>query len=872
VGDEVREELDFHLAMLVRELVEGGMSAEEAEREASRRFGSVAGIGAECRRIGKDRERQRRWKEWLVDVGQDVRFAGRTLLRSPGFAIAAIVTMALGVGATTAIFSVVDGVLLRSLPFPAAGRLVVPQTLDRKSGDRWLVSYADYEEWRAKGVFGRVAVYQAMPVDLSGGSGASEAERVNSLRMSDDFIAAVGLAPVVGRAFTAEEFEYGAAPVAMISDALWRRRFGGARDVVGRALRMGEPVRVVGVLSPEYRALGDADVYLPLRIRPESRADYEDRDNFAFQAIARLAPGKTLEETRAELAGMARQVEEQYPTLRAGTSVTALPLSSVIVGDRVSRGLWLFLGAVSLVLLIGCVNVANLLLARSAARQREIAIRAALGAGRGRLVRQLLTESLAIGVLGGVAGVGLAYLGVRALVAGAPAYIPRLDEVSVSGPVLVFALGISMLSALLFGLVPSLRASAVHPGVVSEGGARAGSGRRERAGRDALVVTELALSVILLVAAGLLLRSFTRLKQTDPGFRTASLLTFTLGLHGDRYGPDGRAAATFEELLRRIRALPGVRGAAIISSLPLGGGGFYNTRAYLAQGRPEPPAGPEVIGPWEVISPGYFDATGMPRVRGRDFSERDGAGSPPVAIVSRSFARAMFPGQDPIGKRVRSWRDENVYREVVGVVDDVRMFGAGDEIRPIVYVPHRQSEWRDMAVVVRGASDPHALVRPVRAVLRGIDPSVAMGDVQTMDEVLAQSVAPWRFGSALIGVFAALALALAAIGLYGVLAYAIARRTREIGIRMALGAEGRDIRRMVLEDAARVIAAGLLVGGAAAFLATRAMTALLYDTSPADPLTFAVVALVLGGVALLASWIPTRRAVAVDPVEALRYE
>jgi putative ABC transport system permease protein len=709
-------------------------------------------------------------------------------------------------------------------------------------------------------------------VDLSGENETTEAERVNSLRMSDGFVAAVGLAPVVGRAFTAEEFEYGAAPVAMISDALWRRRFGGSRDVVGRTLRMEEPVEVVGVLPAEYQALGESDVYLPLRIRPEGRAGFEDRDNFSFQAIARLAPGKTLEETRAELAGMARQVAEQYPTLRAETSVTALPLSSVIVGERVSRGLWLFLGAVSLVLLIGCVNVANLLLARSSARQREIAIRAALGAGRGRLVRQLLTESLAIGALGGVAGVGLAYLGVRALVAGAPAYIPRLEEISVSGPVLLFALAISVLSALLFGLVPSLRASAVRPGLVSQSGARVGSGRRERLGRNGLVVTELALSVILLVAAGLLLRSFTRLKQTDPGFHTENLLTFTFGLRGDRYEPDGRVAATYEELLRRIRAVPGVRSAAIIGSLPLGGGGFYNTRAYLAEGEPEPPAGPEVIGPWEVISPAYFETAGMRLVRGRDFSQRDDAGSPPVAIVSRAFAREMFPGQDPIGKRVRSWRDENVYREVVGVVDDVRMYGAGDEIRPTVYVPHRQSQWWSMAVVVRGVSDPHALVRPIRGVLRGIDPSLAMGNVQTMDEVLAQSVAPWRFGFALIGVFAALALVLAAIGLYGVLAYAIARRTREIGIRMALGAERRDIRRMVLQDAAKVIVAGLAVGGVAAFLATRAMTSLLYDTSPADPLTFAVVGLVLSGVALLASWIPARRAMAVEPVEAIRYE
>ncbi len=873
VGDEVREELDFHLAMVVRELVAVGMGEAEAEREARRRFGDVKGIGSECRRIGEERERRRRWAEWLADVGQDVRFAGRTLLRSPGFALAAVFTLALGVGATTAIFSVVDAVLLRSLPFPAADRLVMPQTVDRKSGDRWSVTYADYEEWRAKRVFGHVAAYQAWPVDVSGEGGEGEAERVSSLRVSDDFFATVGLAPVVGRAFTAEEYEYGAAPVVMISHALWQRRFGGARDLTGRTLRVaGEPARVVGVLPPEYGSLAGADVYRPLRVSPAARADFDDRDNFAFQAVARLAPGKTLEETRAALAAVARRVEEQYPTLREGTSVTATPLSAILVGERVSRGLWLVLGAVSLVLLIGCVNVANLLLARSAARQREIAIRAALGAGRGRLVRQLLTESLAIGVLGGAAGVALAYAGVRVLVAGAPAYVPRLEEVSVSGSALLFALAISVLSALLFGLIPALRSSSVRPGVVSAGGDRAGSSRAERRGRDALVVTELALSVVLLVAAGLLLRSFTRLKQTDPGVRTENLLTFSVSLQGERYGADGRAAATFEDLLRRVRALPGVSGAAAVGSLPLGGGGLYLTRAFLAQGQPEPPAGPEVIGPWDVVSPGYFRVAGMRLLRGRDFTARDGADGPPAIIVNREFARQMFPGQDPVGKRVRSWRDENVYREVVGMVDDVRTFGAGDEIRPVVYVPHAQSEWSSMVVVVRGASDPHPLVGPIRGVLRDIDPSLAMGDVQTMEEVLARSVAPWRFGFLLVGAFATLAMLLAAVGLYGVLAYLITRRTREIGVRMALGADGRDIRRMVLVDAARVIVAGLLVGAASAFLATRAMASLLYDTSPADPLTFAVVALVLGGVALLASWIPTRRAVAVDPVEAMRYE
>lgn len=483
----------------------------------------------------------------------------------------------------------------------------------------------------------------------------------------------------------------------------------------------------------------------------------------------------------------------------------------------------------------------------------------------------MLTESLALALAGGVLGVALALAGVRGLVAMAPEFLPRLKGIGVDGRVLGFTLLAALGSALAFGLLPALRASGLSA-AAAVGGVRSTQGKPAQRSRNLLVAFELALSLLLLVGAGLLMRSFSELMRTDPGFRTENLLTFSMTLQGERYNAEGAAESAYEQLLERIRALPGVLGAGAISSLPLGGGGFYLGRAFLAEGQPEPPGGEDLSGMWSVATPGTMSVLGIPLLEGRDFTEADTADSQQVMIVSSEFARRMFPGQSAVGKRIRSWRDENVYREVVGVVGDVRYFGASDELRPLVFVPHRQNAWGLMSVAVRTQGDPQALAGPIREVLRQMDPTLAIGQVQTMDQVLAASVAPWKFGMTLMAVFAALALVLAVFGLYGVLSYAVTRRTREIGIRMALGARPSAIRRLVLRDAGRLVAAGVLAGGAASLVVLRAMSSLLYGVGAADPWTLGCVSVLLAGVALLASWVPAQRAAHVEPVEAIRYE
>ncbi|HEX7052180.1 MAG TPA: ABC transporter permease [Longimicrobiales bacterium] len=871
VGDEVEEELSFHVEMRVRELVAEGWSEADARAEALRRFGDLMRVKADCRRIAEERERSMRRMEFLAGLRQDVRYAFRQLMRSRAFAAAAVVMLALGIGATTAIFSVVDAVLLRSLPFPGAERLVIPETLNLENGDTWSVTYGDYLDWVDAGVFADVGLYQSVNVNISGGEAS---ERVATALITGDFFAALGVAPVLGRLFQADDFVPGSPATAILSYGLWQRRFGGDRGIIGRSVRIaGVPTEVIAVLP---RGLGfprDVDLWLPLEVTPARRAIWERRDNFIFRSVARLAPGRTLEQTRSHLATLARQVERDHPDIRSNVTVTATPLGAWMVGAELSRALWLFLGAVVLVLLIGCVNVANLLLTRAAVRGRELAIRTALGAGRARIVRQLLTESVILALIGGAVGVAVAFWGVRVLVAAAPAEIPRLEEVALSPTALAFAAAVSLASAVLFGLAPALRASRGSPGAaLGETSLRATAGAGTRRRRGALAAAELALSLVLLVAAGLVLRSFAQLRATDPGFETEGLLTFSLSLQGDRYDPDGVTASTFAELRRRMEAIPGIEKTAIVSSLPMGGGGFYLGRSFLAEGRPEPPQGEEVSGMWNVVSPDYFGTMRIPLLRGRDFSSADGAESTPVMIVNREFARRMFPDGDALGKRVRSWRDENLYREIVGIVGDVRFFGAGDEIRPLVYVPHPQNEWGSMVVVVRTAGDPMTVVGALRDAVRGLDPDLAVDDVQTMDQVFAASVAPRRFGSLLLGTFAGIAVVLAAIGIYGILSFGVTQRTREIGIRMALGARREDVLRMVVREAAVIALVGTVAGLAGALVVSRLLKSLLYQVSATDPVTFGGVVLLLIAVAVAASLAPARRAASVDPATTLRAE
>ncbi|HET7584214.1 MAG TPA: ABC transporter permease [Gemmatimonadaceae bacterium] len=871
VRREVNDELEFHIAMRVRELVAAGMDEATARAEARKRFGDMGRVAAECQRLGQERERETRRAEYLSELVQDIRYGARQLRRAPGFALVAILTLALGIGATTSIFSVVRGVLLRAMPYPDADRVVVPQSRNLEDGSEWSLTYADYQDWRRAHVFAHVAVFQEVNFNIAGDG---PAERIPSAQVSDEFFDVLGVTPVLGRVLRPDEFALGTPPRAVISYGLWQRRYGGARDVVGRIMHVtGVPVEIVGVLPRGTEYPAGAEMWLPSRRSPRSAVDDARRDNFVWNGVARLAPGRTLQDTRNRLAALAAIVAREEPAIRSKVTVTAVPLNEYVVGQTTTRTLWVFLAAVGLVLLVACVNVANLLMARSAARGRELAVRASVGASRARLARQLLTESLVLALVGGAAGVALAYGGVRALVAFAPPGLPRVEEIALDPVVLAFALGVSVASALIFGLVPALRAARRgQAATLHESDRRSTGGVRGRRARDLLVAAELALSLVLLVGAGLLVRSFDRLRATDPGFRTDHLLTFSLSLQGQRYNSDAAVVTTFATLRERLRAMPGVSDAATASTLPLGGGGFYLGRVFLPEGRPEPPAGEDVAAEWVVSSPDFFRTLNIPLVRGRAFTARDDSASTPVMIVNREFAARMFGREDPLGKRVRSWRDENVYRKIVGVVDNVRYFAAGDSIRPVMYVPHAQSAWGSEVIAVRTTVPPASLASQVRRLVSDIDPTLAVADVRTMGEIFDTSVASSRFAASLLALFAAIALALAVVGTYGVLSYAVSQRTREIGIRMALGARRAAVVRMILREAALVIVVGLGAGVIAALGATRLMRALLYEVSATDPAVYVAVAAALTAAALAASLVPARRASSLDPVTAIRLD
>ncbi|UCC73742.1 MAG: ABC transporter permease [Gemmatimonadota bacterium] len=803
----------------------------------------------------------------------DLRHGLRLLSKSFGFTTVALLTIGVGVAATTTIFSVVEATLLRPWPFPGSERLVVPLATRPAQGRVWSsINYGDYEDWREAAVFEHVAAYFSSSVDLADGSG--EPERIRATQFSEDYFATLGVAPTLGRLPAAEEHGPGAPPVALLSYGLWQSRFGGDREVVGHTLRLnGHPVAVIGVMPPELDVL-PAQLYVPIRPSQRSLENWRDRDNFMFASLARLRPGQTVDEARAQLQTIAARIESEWPQLRDGISADLVPLSEQVIGDETRTILWVMLGAVALVLLIGCVNLANLLLARATGRGRELAIRSAIGAGRGRLVRQLLVESLVLALAGGALGVLLCLGAIRLVVSVAPAEVPRIDQVGLNATVLGFALLVSIVSAIVFGLLPALRATRLGPArALADAAFGSTSGPQGRRTLGALVAAELALAVVLLAGAGLMLRSVASLRDVDPGFDVENMLTFKLTLPPARYERGRPLADAYARLRERLEAVPGVESATVTSALPLGGGGFILFRAHLPEGRPEPPAGEEVRGNWDVVQPGYFATMGLPLVAGRAFTEADDEGSVPVMIVNREFARMMFGSvDDALGARVRSWRDENIYREIVGIVENVRYFGAGDEIRGVVYVPHRQVTWRSMAIAVRTATDLENVAGAVRAAVRDFDPNVALASFTTMEQIFEDSVAERRFAATLLTTFAGLALLLAAMGIYGVLSYAVAQRTREFGVRMALGARAADVRRMVLREAGITVLIGTGLGLAGGLAITRVMSGMLFDVTATDPLTFGSTIAVLAATALAASWMPAVRATRVDPMQAMRPE
>jgi putative ABC transport system permease protein len=737
------------------------------------------------------------------------------------------------------------------------------------TGETAYFSYADFMDWRDNQVFDQVAAYQELEMDLTG---ESEPVRVRAAAVTPQFFGALGVSASAGRTLGPSDYPPDAPRAVVISDRLWKTQFGGRADIVGQTVEINGIKRpIVGALPPGARWPSETDVWVPLRLASEQDPSLQRRDNFLFQGIARLKPGSTIASTRAVMGALAQRVSDAEPNIRKNSSMVPTPVLSAMLGATTPRALWILLGAVLLLLLIGCVNVANLQLTRSTARRREFAVRAALGASRFRLVRQSLIESGAVALAGGALGAVLAMGMVRMIVAVAPTSVPRIETAHVDVKVLAFASVVSIAVAFLFGLIPAAHsASEGRQQALRDGDARGGSSRAATRTRRVLVTVELALSVVLLAGAGLALKSVQRLRKVDTGFDHHHVLTGSINLPGIRYRGAAPVITFFYGLRDRIAAAPGIEAAGIVSASPLGSGGFYLGRSMVAEGREVIPAN-EISVEWQAATPGYFAALGMAMLRGRDFTIRDDTASPPVMIVSETFAKRMFGTESPIGKRAMSSRDEKVEREIVGVVRDVKLNGAADSARALVWVPYAQNNaWSVGIITVRTRGNPAGALATVKRELRSLDGAIALANVATMDQALARSMAGDRLLAVLLGTFAGLALLLAAIGLFGVLSYAMAQRNRELGIRLALGAQRSDVLRLVARETVPMVGSGVIIGLVAALGLTRFVRTMLYQVQPNDPATFAAVAITLAIVALVASFVPARRASRVDPVIAIR--
>jgi len=801
----------------------------------------------------------------------DLRHSARSLWKSPGFTAIAIVTLALGIGANTAIFSAVNAVLLRPLPFDDPDQLVRVYSL--YEGSLWTASPPDFVDWqRANRSFARMAAGHPNAVTLTGDG---VADRVEGARVTADLFPLLGVSPRYGRALSEEDEVVGEDKVVVLGHGLWQRRYGGDREVIGRTVTLdGEGYTVVGIMPPNFAYPWHAELWMPLAFSEEELTT--QRGAHYLTVFARLNSGATVESASADVDAIAARLEEQYAETNEGWTATVMGLAESMVGD-VRPALLILLGAVGLVLLIACANVANLLMVRVFGRDRELAIRAALGAGRLRLLGGLLLESVLLAAVGGLAGLGLAIWGTDLLAAIQPGNIPRLENLSIDGNVLLFTAAVSLLTGLLFGLVPGLQSSldARLAERLKEGGRGASSERGARRTRNALVVAEVGLAVMLVVGAALLLKSFVQLQRVDPGFDTAGLLTFDVSLPDARYPEPRQARQFYQDLLARIEDIPGVESADAVFGLPLSGF-FYSMSVEFRDGV-EIPQGEEPSVQLRVVTPGYFRTMGIELTSGRAFTPADRPGVPDVAMVNESAARLLWPGEEALGRSFRvgtrlGLDGNRVGGEVVGVVEDFKHFGPDAEPRPEAYVVHSQFPEEGLSVVVKASVPPGSIVDPIRDRLAAIDPQLPMFRVQTMEQLASRAVAQPRFYLLLLAVFAATALILAAIGIYGVMAHAVAQRTREIGIRMALGAGRLEVMRMVLKRGLVLGIAGTAVGVMAALAASRLLAGLLYQVQPTDIGTFVSVPALLLAVALVSCYLPARRATHIDPMRAIRYE
>lgn len=872
---QMDDEMRFHIDMLTLENIDAGMKPEEARYQALRQFGGVESIKETCR--------EQRGVRWIEDLGQDIRYGARMLWKYPGFTATVVLTLALGVGANTGIFSIVDAVLLRPLPYPDSGQLVwlCERGSDWSGGP---ISYPNFIDWRRQqSVFEKIGVYTGANFNFTG---AGEPVRLSGSLVSADVFAALRIQAEVGRVFGNDEDKPGAPPVAVISHELWRNQFGGDSGVLNRAIVLdGKPYTVVGVMPAGFEFPYKVDVWAP--VGPYS-ADpiWQKRDNHGgLYGLARLKPGVTLEEARANLNVVAVRLEQQYPDSNKTRRVQIETLLDNRVGN-VRRALWILLGAVSFVLVIACANVANLLLARAWAREKEMAVRASLGAGRWRIRRQLLAESGLLALLGTLVGLVFAKGVLRVVTALAGESIPRASEIRLDWRVLLFSGLVAMVIGISFGLAPAWHASRADlQRTLKETGRGSTPGRAGL--RHGLVIAEVALTFILLTGAGLLLRSFYGLLQVNPGFVADRVLTFRFIVPVSKYQTDEQQILFCHALLEKVRALPGVRAASLGSRVPLDPGAW--DMRFLVEGRPEPPPDLQPSLQFHLVAPDYFQVMGIPLLQGRDFTEQDnrehmGASSPGndwgaglnSVIIDQEFAKRYWPNQNPIGQRIRiPWgeRAKQPVVTVVGVVGRVKKNHLNEDGGMVqAYFPIFQQPLGRIAVVVKTAAEPAGLIAAIRQQISRLDPGLPIFDVQTMQEIRDHSVAPERLNLGLLGGFALLALVLAIIGIYGLLSFTVAQRQREIGVRMALGAQRFDILNFVIGQGMRLVLAGALIGLLGSFALTRVLTSVLFKVEPADPLTFAAVTLSLTAAALLACYSPARRATKVDPNVALRYE
>ncbi|MEX2282754.1 MAG: ABC transporter permease [Gemmatimonadota bacterium] len=817
----------------------------------------------------------------MGDLWQDLRYGVRMLLRRPGLTAIAVLTLALGIGANTSIFSLVNSVLLRPLPFKEPERLIVVNERNQAS-EQGNISGHELVAWRAANrTLEGIAMYGYNSFNLTG---RGDPEALEAMVVSGDFFAVLGTVPLAGRAIAQSDDETGAPRVAVLSSGLWQRRFGGDRAVIGRAITLDNlPYTVIGVMPP--KGSFDPDLWVPMDL-PSEAQKVGKHSNFV---IARLKPGVDLPAAQRDLAAISARLEQELPGFNTGHGVSTKPLHEHVVG-QVRRPLIVFTGAVAFILLIACANVAHLLLTRAAARQKELAVRTALGAGRGRLIRQLLTESVLLGVAGGGAGILLAWWVVDLLPRVATADMPRMDELTIDGRVLAITVALSLLTGLISGIVPAIQSSRLRFKLrdwMSQGTrATMGPGRRMA---GVLVVSEIAVALVLLVGAGLTLKSFTRLVGVDPGFNSENVLTATVSLPGERYAAPARAVAAYEELSARFNALPGVQFVGATSQLPVGP--CCDGIVITIEHRPKPPEGQEPGALMAVVSHDYFRAMQMPLRSGRYFNNADArlalplvryweqqpfpahydeSQAPPVVIINEAMARKYWPGEDAVGKRFRILYSP--YVTVVGVVGNVRQRGLSVSPEPEMYLPQSQEPRGALTVVLRTTGDPGNYIDAVRQQIRAFDRDLPAGQILPMTSLVRESVRGPRFNALLLGASGALALALALIGIYGVISYSVASRTQEIGIRTALGADARDVLKLVLGQAMTLAGIGIGIGLAGALALARVLRRMLFEVEPTDPLTFAAIATLLAIVSMLASYLPTRRATRVDPLVALRSE